>query len=127
MTKLDLEQSFRLRQELRYQENELLRIKSRSLVQSPSFSGGVHSSVPSDKVAVRAYNIVDLEASIKQARNTLNEVRAFIRNTPDPKLRSILENKWWKNLSWEQTSIIVGSSPESIRKRYYRFAKKVFH
>lgn len=127
MTKLDLEQSFRLRQELRYQENELLRIKSRSLVQSPSFSGGVHSSVPSDKVAVRAYNIVDLEASIKQARNTLNEVRAFIRNTPDPKLRSILENKWWKNLSWEQTSIIVGSSPESIRKRYSRFAKKVFH
>lgn len=125
MNRLDLEQSFMLRRELRCREKELLQIKSRSLVHSPSF-GSVHSSAISDKVAARAFNVVDLEASINQVRNTLNEVRTFIRNVPDPKLRSVLENKWWNNLSWEQTGAIVGASPEAVRKRYSRFAKKTF-
>ena len=126
MTRNDLEKSFFLRGELSSQREELQRLKSASLVQSPRF-GGIRSTVRIDKVAARANNIVDLEASIKQTSALLDEVHGFIQNIPDPLLRSILENKWWNNFTWEQTSKLLGaSSPVSIRKRYSRFAKNAF-
>lgn len=126
MTRNDLEKSFFLRGELSSQREELQRLKSASLVQSPRF-GGIRSTVRIDKVAARANNIVDLEASIKQTSALLDEVHGFIQNIPDPLLRSILENKWWNNFTWEQTSKLLGaSSPDSIRKRYSRFAKNAF-
>lgn len=126
MTKETLERSYFLRRELSSQREELKRLKAASLVQSPRPSG-TRSTTRVDRVARRAHEIVDLEASIKRTGAALGEVRDFISSVSDPLLRSILENKWWNNLTWEQTSRLVGApSPDSIRKRYSRFAKSAF-
>ncbi len=128
MTKSELEQIYYLNRELKMWEDELSRIRARSLVQSPSGSSS-HGSGMSDKVAQRGERVVELERKVSERKALIREVKEFIRNIPDCLTRMIVENHCMKDKDWGEILDIVGgkkNTEDSIQKRYYRFLKETF-
>ncbi len=82
MTRQDLEQFYYLERELEMWERELLGIKTKPLISSPSLDM-IKPSIITDKVSEHGNKIADLELNIKQRRALIKEICSFIDKIPD--------------------------------------------
>lgn len=131
MTREELEQIYYLHRELRMWEQELERLRSQSLVQSPRGGTG-HGSRTSDKVGDRAQKSVDLENRIEEQCEKIcrcyDEIVVFIHdNISDSLTRQIVYLRCTCLMSWRKIADKVGgnNSPDGVKKIYYRFFEKL--
>lgn len=129
MTKQELEQIYYLNRELKVWEDELSRLRAKSLVQSPVGSGS-HGSAVADKVAQRGERVVELENRIKAKRDEIAELSAraeiYITTISDSLIRQILFYRCVKLYGWRKVAYMCGgrNSEDSIKKIYQRFFKR---
>ncbi len=130
MTREELEQIYYLHRELRMWEQELERLRCRSLVRSPQPNTG-NSSGTSDKVGELAERRVDLERRIELKREEIQQRRdeaiAFIYDIPDSLTRQIVYYRCVSLFGWTRVAYEVGgnNSPDGVRKIYSRFMEKM--
>ncbi len=130
MTREELEQIYYLHRELRMWEQELERLRCRSLVRSPQPDTG-HGSGTSDKVGDLAEKRVDLENLIEAKREEIQQRRdeavAFIYGIPDSLTRQIVYYRCVSLYGWARVAYEVGgnNSPDGVRKIYSRFMEKL--
>ncbi len=128
MTRKDLEQIYHLSRELRMWEQELERLRCRSLVRSPQPDTG-HGSGTSDKVGDLAEKRVDLENLIEAKREEIQQRRdeavAFIYGIPDSLTRQIVYYRCVSLYGWRRIAYEVGgdNSEENVRQIYSRFMR----
>lgn len=129
MTKQELEQIYYLNRELKMWEDELARLRGRSLVQSPQGNGS-HGSGVADKVAQRAEHIIELEQRIQAKRDEIQSMRDkaidYITTIPDSLTRQIVYYRCVSLFSWRRVAYEVGgnNTEENVRKIYTRFFDK---
>ena len=131
MTKEELEQIYYLNRELKMWEDELSRIRAKSLVQSP-VGGGSHGSAVSDRVAQRGERVVELENRIQAKRDEIQELRnkavEYITNgIPDSLTRMIVFYRCVSLFGWRRVAYEVGgnNTPDGVRMIYNRFMAKM--
>ena len=130
MTREELEQIYYLHRELRMWEQELERLRCRSLVRSPQPDTGPGSGT-SDKVGDLAEKRVDLENLIEAKREEIQQRRdeavAFIYGIPDSLTRQIVYYRCVSLYGWARVAYEVGgnNSPDGVRKIYSRFMEKL--
>ena len=126
LTREELEQIYYLSRELKMWEDELSRIRARSLVQSPSGNSS-HGSGVSDKVAQRGERVVELENRIQAKRDEIQVLRdravQYIQSIPDSLTRMIVYYRCVSLFGWRRVAYEVGgnNTEESVRKIYTRF------
>ena len=126
MTKSELEQIYYLNRELKMWEDELARLKARSLVASPMPSTS-HGTGISDKVAQRTEREMELEDRIQAKRDEIQEMRdravKYIQNIPDSLTRMIVYYRCVSLFGWRRVAYEIGgnNTEESVRKIYTRF------
>ena len=126
MTREELEQIYYLSRELRMWEQELERLRGRSLVQSPQPNAS-HGSATADKVAERGCRAADLERLITAKREEIQQQRdravAYIYGIPDSLTRQIVYYRCVSLFGWRRVAYEVGgyNTEESVRKIYTRF------
>lgn len=129
MTKQELEQIYYLNREVKMWEDELSRIRAKSLVQSPT-GGGSHGSAVSDRVAQRGERVIELENRIKAKQDEIQELRdkavQYIQSIPDSLTRMIVYYRCVSLFGWRKVAYEVGgnNTEESVKKIYYRFFKR---
>lgn len=129
MTKEELEQIYYLNRELKMWEDELSRIRAKSLVQSP-VGGSSHGSAVSDRVAQRGERVVELENRIRAKRDEIQELRdkavQYIATIPDSLIRQILFYRCVSLFGWKRVAYEVGgrNTEDSVKKMYQRFFKR---
>lgn len=129
MTKQELEQIYYLNREVKMWEDELSRIRAKSLVQSP-VGGGSHGSAVSDRVAQRGERVIELENRIKAKQDEIQELRdkavQYIQSIPDSLTRMIVYYRCVSLFGWRKVAYEVGgnNTEESVRKIYTRFFSK---
>lgn len=129
MTKEELEQIYYLNRELKMWEDELSRIRAKSLVQSP-VGGSSHGSAVSDRVAQRGERVVELENRIKAKRDEIDELSAraeiYITTISDSLIRQILFYRCVKLYGWRKVAYMCGgnNTEENVRQIYSRFMRK---
>lgn len=130
MTREELEQIYYLHRELRMWEQELERLRCRSLVRSPLPNSG-SSSGTSDKVGELGDKTVDLEKMIEAKREEIQQQRdravAYIYNIPDSLTRQIVYYRCVSLFGWTRVAYEVGgnNSPDGVRMIYSRFMDKL--
>lgn len=130
MTREELEQIYYLHRELRMWEQELERLRCRSLVRSPQPNAS-HGSGTSDKVGALAEKRVDLERLISAKREEIQQQRdkavAYIYGIPDSLTRQIVYYRCVSLFSWRRVAYEVGgnNSPDGVRMIYNRFMDKL--
>lgn len=126
MTKSELEQIYYLNRELKMWEDELARLKARSLVASPLPSTS-HGTGISDKVAQRTEREIELENRIQDKRDKIQELRdraiAYITTIPDSLTRMVIYYRCVSLFGWRRVAYEIGgnNTEESVRKIYTRF------
>ncbi|MBE6902900.1 MAG: hypothetical protein E7478_10515 [Ruminococcaceae bacterium] len=131
MTKEELEQIYYLNRELKMWEDELSRIRAKSLVQSP-VGGSSHGSAVSDRVAQRGERVVELENRIQAKRDEIQDLRTkaveYITNDiPDSLTRMIVFYRCVSLFGWRRVAYEVGgdNTPDGVRMIYNRFMAKI--
>ena len=130
MTRKELEQIYYLHRELRMWEQELERLRGRSLVQSPQPNAS-HGSGTSDKVGDRGDKSVDLERLIADKREEIQQQRdravAYIYGIPDSLTRQIVYYRCVSLFSWRRVAYEVGgnNTEDGVRMIYSRFMDKL--
>lgn len=130
MTREELEQIYYLHRELRMWEQELERLRGRSLVQSPQLNAS-HGSDTSDKVGALAEKRVDLERLISAKREEIQQQRdkavVYIYGIPDSLTRQIVYYRCVSLFSWRRVAYEVGgnNTEDGVRKIYSRFMDKL--
>lgn len=113
MTREELEQIYYLHRELRMWEQELERLRCRSLVRSPQPNAGSGSGT-SDKVGELAERRVDLERRIELKREEIQQRRdeavAFIYDIPDSLTRQIVYYRCVSLFGWTRVAYEVGGT-----------------
>ena len=124
MTREELEQIYYLHRELRMWEQELERLRCRSLVRSPQPNAG-SSSGTSDKVGELAERRIELKREEIQQRR--DEAVAFIYDIPDSLTRQIVYYRCVSLFGWTRVAYEVGgnNSPDGVRMIYNRFMNKL--
>ena len=126
MTKDELEQIYYLDKELRMWENELTKLRARSLVSSP-MANSSHGSGTSDRVAQRAEQVIELENRIQAKRDEIQQLRdravEYITTIPDSLTRLIVYYRCVSLMGWRRVAYEVGgkNTEEGVRKIYTRF------
>lgn len=130
MIREELEQIYYLHRELRMWEQELERLRGRSLVQSPQLNAS-HGSDTSDKVGALAEKRVDLERLISANREEIQQQRdkavVYIYGIPDSLTRQIVYYRCVSLFSWRRVAYEVGgnNTEDGVRKIYSRFMDKL--
>ena len=130
MIREELEQMYYLHRELRMWEQELERLRGRSLVQSPQLNAS-HGSDTSDKVGALAEKRVDLERLISAKREEIQQQRdkavVYIYGIPDSLTRQIVYYRCVSLFSWRHVAYEVGgnNTEDGVRKIYSRFMDKL--
>lgn len=130
MIREELEQIYYLHRELRMWEEELERLRGRSLVQSPQLNAS-HGSDTSDKVGALAEKRVDLERLISAKREEIQQQRdkavVYIYGIPDSLTRQIVYYRCVSLFSWRRVAYEVGgnNTEDGVRKIYSRFMDKL--
>lgn len=130
MIREELEQIYYLHRELRMWEQELERLRGRSLVQSPQLNAS-HGSDTSDKVGALAEKRVDLERLISAKREEiqqqLDKAVVYIYGIPDILTRQIVYYRCVSLFSWRRVAYEVGgnNTEDGVRKIYSRFMDKL--
>ena len=130
MTRKDLEQIYYLNRELRLYEQELARIRARSLVSSP-VGGGAKGGAPSDRVAQRAERTILLEQRISERKDEIQRLRdeavQFISDIPDSLTRLVVYKRCVALMSWRRVAYEVGgdNTEENVRQIYSRFMRSL--
>lgn len=130
MTKSELEQIYYLNRELKMWEDELVRLRARSLVASP-LPNTSHGSEISDKVAQRTEREIELENRIQAKRDEIQELRnqavAYITTIPDSLTRMIVYYRCVSLFGWRRVAYEIGGSntAESVRQIYSRFMRNL--
>lgn len=130
MTREELEQIYYLHRELRMWEQELERLRCRSLVRSPQLNAS-HGSDTSDKVGALAEKRVDLERLISAKREEIQQQRdkavVYIYGIPDSLTRQIVYYRCVSLFSWRRVAYEVGgnNTEDGVRKIYSRFMDKL--
>ena len=130
MIREELEQIYYLHRELRMWEQELERLRGRSLVQSPQLNAS-HGSATSDKVGALAEKRVDLERLISAKREEIQLQRdkavVYIYGIPDSLTRQIVYYRCVSLFSWRRVAYEVGgnNTEDGVRKIYSRFMDKL--
>lgn len=130
MIREELEQIYYLHRELRMWEQELERLRGRSLVQSPQLNAS-HGSDTSDKVGALAEKRVDLERLISAKREEIQQQRdqavVYIYGIPDSLTRQIVYYRCVSLFSWRRVAYEVGgnNTEDGVRKIYSRFMDKL--
>ncbi len=129
-TRKELEQIFYLNREIQMWENELDRLRTQSLIQSPQPSA-IHGSGVADKVAALAQKRVDLEQLILQQQSRLQQLKnnavTYISTIPDSLTRQIVYYRCVLLFSWRRVAYEVGgdNSEENVRQIYSRFMRSL--
>lgn len=129
MTKSELEQIYYLNRELKMWEDELARLKARSLVASP-LPCTSHGSGISDKVAQRTEREMELENRIQDKRDKIQELRdraiAYITTISDSLTRMVIYYRCVSLFGWRRVAYEIGgnNTEESVRKIYTRFFER---
>ena len=130
MTREELEQIYYLHRELRMWEQELERLRCRSLVRSPQPNTG-NSSGTSDKVGELGDKTVDLEKMIEAKREEIQQQRdravAYIYSIPDSLTRQIVYYRCVSLFGWRRIAYEVGgdNSEDNVRQIYSRFMRSL--
>ena len=130
LTREELEQIYYISRELKMWEDELSRIRARSLVQSPSGSSS-HGSGVSDKVAQRGERVIELENRIQAKRDEIQVLRdravQYIQSIPDSLTRMIVYYRCVSLFGWRRVAYEVGgnNTEESVRQIYSRFMRNL--
>ncbi len=130
MTREELEQIYYLHRELRMWEQELERLRCRSLVRSPQPNTG-SSSGTSDKVGDLAEKRTDLERLVEAKREEIQQSRdkavAYIYGIPDSLTRQIVYYRCVSLFGWRRVAYEVGgnNTPDGVRMIYNRFMDKL--
>lgn len=130
MIREELEQIYYLHRELRMWEQELERLRGRSLVQSPQLNASHGSDTP-DKVGALAEKRVDLERLISAKREEIQQQRdkavVYIYGIPDSLTRQIVYYRCVSLFSWRRVAYEVGgnNTEDGVRKIYSRFMDKL--
>lgn len=129
MTKAELEQIYYLNRELKMWEDELARLKARSLVASPLPSTS-HGSGISDKVAQRTEREMELEGRIQAKRDEIQDLRdravSYILTVQDSLMRQILFYYCVSLFGWKRVAYEIGgnNTPDGVRMMYNRFFER---
>lgn len=129
MTKSELEQIYYLNRELKMWEDELARLRARSLVASPLPSTS-HSTGISDKVAQRTEREIELENRIQDKRDKIQELRdkaiAYITTIPDSLTRMVIYYRCVSLFGWRRVAYEIGgdNTPDGVRMMYNRFFER---
>lgn len=130
MTKKELEQLYYLEKEINMCQTELDKIRSQSLIQSPSWQGaGGHSGV-SDKVADMAIKEADLAKIIEGllAESTLQKerIREYVDGIDDCRMRMIMKLRYIELKSWNYIASVLGgnNTANGVRMAHNRFLEK---
>lgn len=130
MTREELEQIYYLHRELRMWEQELERLRCRSLVRSPQPNTGSGSGT-SDKVGDLAEKRTDLERLVEAKREEIQQSRdkavAYIYGIPDSLTRQIVYYRCVSLFGWRRVAYEVGgnNTPDGVRMIYSRFMDKL--
>lgn len=130
MTKDELEQIYYLNKELRMWENELTKLRARSLVSSP-IAQETRGSGISDKVAQRAEQAIELENRIQAKRDEIQQLRdravEYVTTIPDSLTRLIVYYRCVSLFGWRRVAYEVGgdNTPDGVRMIYNRFFEKL--
>lgn len=130
MTREELEQIYYLHRELRMWEQELERLRCRSLVRSPQPNTG-SSSGTSDKVGDLAEKRTDLERLVEAKREEIQQSRdkavAYIYGIPDSLIRQIVYYRCVSLFGWRRVAYEIGgnNTPDGVRMIYNRFMDKL--
>lgn len=130
MTKIELEQIYCLNRELKMWENELEKLRAKSLVASPlpNISRG---SGTTDKIAKRAEREIELENIIQAKRDEIQELRnkavAYITTIPDSLTRMIVYYRCVSLFGWRRVAYEIGgdNTPDGVRMIYNRFIARI--
>lgn len=129
MTKSELEQIYYLNRELKMWEDELARLKARSLVASP-LPNASHSSGISDKVAQRTEREMELEGRIQAKKDEIQDLRdravSYILTVQDSLMRQILFYYCVSLFGWKRVAYEIGgdNTPDGVRMMYNRFFER---
>ncbi len=129
MTKSELEQIYYLNRELKMWEDELARLKARSLVASP-LPGTSHSTGISDKVAQRTEREMELESRIQAKKDEIQDLRdravSYILTVQDSLMRQILFYYCVSLFGWKRVAYEIGgnNTPDGVRMMYNRFFER---
>lgn len=129
MTKSELEQIYYLNRELKMWEDELVRLRVRSLVASPLPSTS-HSTGISDKVAQRTEREMELEGRIQAKKDEIQDLRdravSYILTVQDSLMRQILFYYCVSLFGWKRVAYEIGgnNTPDGVRMMYNRFFER---
>ncbi len=132
MTLKELSQLYYLKREIEEDKKRLAELKA----QIPGYAGFAQSGMPSgnikeSQVERYAAEIADTEAiiaaKIVQCTYERNRLERYISGIPDSLTRQIFTLRFVECLRWDQVALKIGggNTPDGVKKRVYRYLKKV--
>ena len=127
MTKRDLQQIYYLNREVEMWQDELDRMRCRSIVRSPQITGMPHGGGPGDPVADAAAAVADVEAIIRgrlaEIQVRRKEIMDFIDGIDDSLMRQIVYLRCVCCMQWSAVADEIGggNTAEGVRQAYRRY------
>ena len=130
MTKQELTQLFYLNKEVQMWQDELSRMRGKSLIGSPSFTGAQERGDISDRTDNLAASVADTEAIIQgklvEIQIQRKKIIEYIQSVEDSLMRQILFYRHVSGMGWTKVALSIGgnNTADGVRKMHDRFLKE---
>lgn len=125
MTLNELKDIYWLPNEIRADEKRLEELEAKIPPGSPDTSGMPRAAAPGSKVERLAIKHREALENLRQKRERLDKLEAFIYGIPDSLTRQIFVCKFVRRMSWKTTCRETGAdSVESVKKVCYRYLER---
>ena len=131
MTKKELKNLYYLKKEIVAQKKRIKELENLATSCTAKVTELTNKTEVIDKVGNYATEIADLkrllDLNLKKRFYELVRLNKFIQTIDDPLIRLIAIYRFEKDMSWTQIAIALGGNnkAESVRKKIYRYLKKI--
>lgn len=126
MTLQELNQFFRLMEQLNKACNLLASLKDLAAPKSPVLDGLPHALDYGDNVCTLAVEIADMRARVEFLMNEVEQkrrdVERYINSIPEDQVRLIFRLRFLRGLAWGEVAAVLGggNTENSVKKICYR-------
>lgn len=130
MTLQELTQHFRLREQLKRNNETLNALYAAAYPAAQKISGMPHGNGIADKVRDLAIEIADMKTQIAQLQDEIDQqepaIASFIDGIDDAQLRTIFRLRFLRGLAWRDVAANIGgrNTESSVKMVCYRYLSK---
>lgn len=130
MTRQELNQIYHLNKELKMWQQELKRLRQKSILRSPQITGMPRGGGISNKVEDMATEQAEIEkiieGKLKEIQMARRNTIEYIQGITDSRMRQILFYRKVSCMSWTRAGVEMGETADSLRMAYNRFMEREF-